>query len=164
MCDERSISPKGVRQIYSRLGDGIMESDPVSDVEFDAQMRQAEERSRRTRQEDPRAISARYERKTRRVVVDLSNGCAFAFPVDLAEGLRTADAEQLEDVEVSSAGFSLHWEALDVDFTVAGLMRGIFGTRRWMAELGRLGGTATSDAKARAARRNGVRGGRPRKA
>jgi len=96
--------------------------------------------------------------------VDLANGCAFTFPVDFVEGLHDADPKQLEEVEVSSAGFSLHWESLDVDFTVAGLMRGIFGTRRWMAELGRMGGSATSEAKARAARRNGLKGGRPRKA
>jgi hypothetical protein len=32
-------------------------------------------------------------------------------------------------------GDGLHWETLDTDFTVAGLLAGVFGTKRWMAEL-----------------------------
>lgn len=48
--------------------------------------------------------------------------------------------------------------ALDVDFTVPGLMAGIFGTRVAMA---RRAGQATSPAKAAAARKNGRKGGRP---
>ena len=51
----------------------------------------------------------------------------------------------------------------DADFTVAGLVAGVFGTRAWMAELGRKGGSVTSEAKAAAVRENGKKGGRPRK-
>ena len=55
----------------------------------------------------------------------------------------------------------LHWEKLDVDFSVPGLVAGIFGTARWMAARA---GRASSPAKAAAARANGAKGGRPRKA
>jgi len=48
---------------------------------------------------------------------------------------------------------------------VPGLLQGTFGTRRWMAgELGAAGGKARSTAKVAAARENGRKGGRPRKA
>jgi hypothetical protein len=47
-----------------------------------------------------------------------------------------------------------------VDISLPGLMNGIFGTRAHMA---RLAGSATSPAKAAAARANGAKGGRPRK-
>lgn len=57
-------------------------------------------------------------------------------------------------------GYGLHWESLDVDFTVPGLLAGMFGTQSWMA---RQGGQARSDAKAAAARANGRKGGRPKK-
>lgn len=43
-------------------------------------------------------------------------------------------------------------------------MNGVFGTRKWMSELARRAGRATSPAKAAAARANGAKGGRPRKA
>src|SRR3954463_9169896 len=39
---------------------------------------------------EPRAASARYDRQLDRVIVDLTNGCTFAFPPRLAQGLETA--------------------------------------------------------------------------
>ena len=52
-------------------------------------------------------------------------------------------------VEVRGAGHGLHWEALDADFTVPGLIMGLFGTRAWMArEQARHAGAAKSPAKA----------------
>jgi hypothetical protein len=111
-------------------------------------------------QYEPRAASARYDRRLDRVVVELTNGCTFAFPPRLAQGLEGASDEELSQVEVLGAGYGLHWEALDADFTVPGLLAGIFGTGAYMA---RRAGRATSPAKAEAARRNGSKGGRPRK-
>jgi hypothetical protein len=57
----------------------------------------------------------------------------------------------------------LDWEELDVQVGVPALMMGIFGTRAWMAEVGRIGGSRTSEAKRRAGRENGKKGGRPKK-
>jgi hypothetical protein len=62
-------------------------------------------------------------------------------------------------------GFNLHWPTLDVDLYVPALVSGIFGTRDWMSkQLARVAGQAKSPAKAAAARANGAKGGRPRKA
>ena len=70
----------------------------------------------------------------------------------------------LGDIQVDGLGFNLHWPALDVDLYVPALIAGIFGTRAWMAsELARVAGRAKSPAKTAAARRNGAKGGRPRK-
>ena len=41
----------------------------------------------------PRAVAARYDRRHDRVIVDLTNGCAFAFPPSLAQELEHATAE-----------------------------------------------------------------------
>ena len=128
----------------------------LTEAEFAA----AEERGRLARATEPRAKAVRYNRRTRRIVVDLVNGCTFAFPPALAQGLDAANDEQLSNVEILGAGYGLHWEALDVDFSVPGLLAGIFGTAAYMA---RRAGQATSASKAEAARRNGARGGRPRK-
>lgn len=82
----------------------------------------------------PRARAARYDRDSGRIVIDLVNGATFSFPAALAQGLERATTEQLEAVEIAGAGFGLHWEALDADLTVEGLLAGRFGSARYMAE------------------------------
>ncbi len=109
---------------------------------------------------EPRAMKARYDQKRGMIIVDLSNQCSFAFPPHLCQGLESATTAQLANIEILGAGFGLHWEVLDVDITVQGLLAGIFGTRAHMA---RNAGRAISPAKAAAARANGAKGGRPRK-
>jgi hypothetical protein len=97
-------------------------------------------------------------------VVDLSNGCSFAFPARLAQGLEDATDAELSSVEILGAGYGLHWEKLDVDLSVPGLLAGLFGTKAYMDRMrASHAGSATSQRKARAARKNGIKGGRPRK-
>jgi hypothetical protein len=127
----------------------------------DAEIAAARARGRAAAAQEPRAARARYDAGSDRVVVDLSNGCTFAFPARLAQGLESATADALAAVEVLPGGYGLHWEALDVDLSLPGLMTGLFGTRAHMA---RLAGRATSPAKAAAARANGAKGGRPKAA
>lgn len=109
----------------------------------------------------PHAVRARYDRRSRRIVIDLTNGSRFAFPPELAQGLSGASPDVLSEIELSGGGYGLHWPSLDVDLSVPGLLAGVFGTARWMAAKA---GRATSPAKAAAARRNGAKGGRPKKA
>jgi Protein of unknown function (DUF2442) len=109
----------------------------------------------------PRALAARYDSDSGHIVVELTTGATFSFPTALVQFLRDAEPDDLAEVEVMGLGFGLGWDRLDVHFTVAGLMNGIFGTRAYMAAQG---GKATSRAKADAARANGKKGGRPRKA
>lgn len=127
----------------------------------DAQIKAATARGREMLETEPRAVSARYDAKANRIVIDLASGATFMFPPRLAEGLADASPEELADIEILGAGFGLHWERLDVDYTVPGLVAGIFGTARWIAARA---GRASSPAKAAAARANGAKGGRPRKA
>ena len=55
----------------------------------DAQIAEARERGRIAQQREPRAVAARYDAKTGRVVVELTNGATFAFPPALVEGSAT---------------------------------------------------------------------------
>ncbi len=82
----------------------------------------------------PRARSARYDRATGRIVVELVNGVTFALPASLAQDLENATPDLLAQVEVLGVGFGLHWEELDVDFSVEGVMAARFGTARYMRE------------------------------
>ena len=130
----------------------------------DADIVAARERGDALALSEPRAAAARYEAATGRVTVDLTNGCVFAFPARALQGLEAARDEDLAQVEVLGSGYGLHWETLDADFTVPGLLMGLFGTRAWMArEQARKAGAARSPDKAAAARENGRKGGRPRR-
>lgn len=129
----------------------------LTDAEIDA----ANERGRIAQTNEPRAASARYDAASGRIVVELTSGATFAFPPALVQRLCDAAPEQLADIEVSPSGYGLHWPQLDEDYSLPGLMSGVFGTGKWMAAKA---GRTTSEAKAAAARANGAKGGRPRKA
>ena len=126
----------------------------------DAQIDAALERGKVARLYEPRGTAARYDRLLDRIIVELTNGCTFAFPPRLAQGLENATEDELAQVELLGAGSGLHWEALDADLSIPDLLVGLFGTKAFMA---RHAGRVTSPAKAAAARANGAKGGRPRK-
>jgi hypothetical protein len=71
---------------------------------------------------EPRAKRARYDRKTGRVVVELTNGCSFAFPARRVQGLEDARDDELAEVAILGLGLGLHWERLDVDLSIPGLL------------------------------------------
>ena len=77
--------------------------------------------------------------------------------------MESAKATDLRRIEITLHGSALRWPTLDVDHYVPALMEGVFGNKRWMGAIGKKGGSVRSAAKAKAARTNGRRGGRPRK-
>jgi hypothetical protein len=110
----------------------------------------------------PIARAARYDSRRGLIVITLEGGCEFAFPTALAEGLADAARSKLSKIQISPNGLGLHWPLLDADLYVPSLIEGAFGSRRWMQQIGRVGGSSRSPIKAKAARANGKRGGRPR--
>jgi len=113
----------------------------------------------------PHAISARYDRKSGRIVIDLSSKLTLSFSPDDVQGLENAKPSQLDEIEISPSGFGIHFPKLDADLYVPGLLEGLLGSRTWMASrLGQAGGQSTSMAKRSASRANGKLGGRPKKA
>ena len=113
----------------------------------------------------PTALSAHYDPSRGKVVVELSSGLEIAFSPQNAQGLEHALPGDLEEIEINSSGLGLHFPRLDADLYIPALANGIFGSKAWTAaRMGAKGGSQTSPAKAAASRKNGNRGGRPRKA
>ena len=94
----------------------------------------ATERANELRSRMPRAVSARYDRHTRCVVVQLSSNLGIFFSPRDAEGLEHATVEELQDVEITPSGYGLHFPQLDADLYVPALLEGMFGSERWMAQ------------------------------
>lgn len=129
----------------------------VSDIEMDA----AFEKAKRNTQE-PVAQTVEHIPGLNLLIVALSNQRRLVLPVEDIQGLGGATHEQIQNYELLGRGTGISFTELDVDLYVPALIEGIYGNRRWMAQLGQRGGQATSQAKRAAARRNGAKGGRPK--
>jgi len=118
----------------------------------------------RQRKAGQRAVSAYYDRDTGRVMMELTSGFVFGFPAKAVPALARASVEQLAAVELSPGGSGLHWDSIDADLSIPGLLLSSIDRSEKLSELARLAGRSKSRAKAAAARVNGAKGGRPRKA
>lgn len=127
----------------------------------DAELEAAGRRGRELEQRTPMAAGVRYDAVSGRLAIDFVNGSTLLVPARQLQDLQDASDADLAEVRLEF-GYGLRWETLDVDFTVAGLMAGIFGTVSFM-EAQRRGGQSRSPAKSAAARENGKKGGRPRR-
>jgi len=142
----------------------------VDESELERQHREAVRRGSEHIARLPKARSARYDKKSRRMVLELRNGVTILVPVDLIQGLQHAEDRSLSDLELVIENTQIHWDKLDVQFYIEDLLRGVFGTPKWMAglreylsEIGAKGGARRSAAKTASSRANGKLGGRPRK-
>lgn len=132
----------------------------LPEEERESEYAEAYARHRYDNRVEPRAVRAWYDAERDLVMFELRNGAVFGFPRRKGQGLEHATPEQLAQVETELwGGEALHWEALDADISVPGIMFDMLNVRGWYAKWL---GSATSEAKAAAARENGKRGGRPR--
>jgi len=111
----------------------------------------------------PAVVSVRYDRRVARIVIALASGLELAFSPKHAQGLENAHPADLLDAEITPSGLGVHFPRLDADLYLPALLEGFLGSKRWMAEIGKVGGTTSTKAKSAAARRNGKLGGRPKK-
>jgi len=115
--------------------------------------------AREADQVEPRAEGATYDPGHGLIVVQLRGGCAFGFPPRQVDGLQGATEDQLSAIRISPSGDGLHWDDLNVDASLTGLLARALNLKEWAP---RIMGQVRSEAKARAARENGLKGGRPR--
>ena len=112
----------------------------------------------------PKAVSARYDRKSGHIVIHLNSKLIVSFSPHDTEGLENSKPSELEEIEISPSGFGIHFPKLDADLYIPSLLEGFLGSRKWMAaRLGQAGGQSRSRAKRAASQANGRLGGRPRK-
>jgi hypothetical protein len=113
---------------------------------------------------DPSAVvDAQYDRELDAIRLVFHGGGSMTIPRRVIPGLERQPASALESLTLSPAGDALLWPALDADVYVPGLVERAFGSRLFAAAAGRRGGQRRTKAKMVAARRNGAKGGRPRK-
>jgi hypothetical protein len=111
---------------------------------------------------EPVLERVRYSPSRDVVALRLSSGALVEIPRLTIKELRNLNHAQLQTLTPDNAGMTLSQRDLDIDIYLPGLFSEVLGVKP-SAVLGRKGGTSRSPAKRRAARRNGRRGGRPKK-
>jgi hypothetical protein len=101
--------------------------------EFNRQISEATRRGNERLNRVPVATAVRYNRRVRKIVIELSNGCTLLVPPELAQELAGAKPGDLAAVRILGPGTSIEWPKLDVQLSVEGLLAGSFGTAAWMA-------------------------------
>ena len=132
----------------------------ATDESFALQNEMAVREAREAEHIEPRADFVSYDASRGMILVEMKNGFVFGFAPERVPGLAGANAEQLSAIRISPSGDGLHWDELNAHLSLGGLVETAFNLREWAP---RYLGQMKSEAKARAARENGLKGGRPRK-
>jgi hypothetical protein len=81
------------------------------------------------------ASSVSFNREHRLLIVVLSNGSRLAIPQEDLQHLADVSVDDAADVSIEMLGSGIHWEKLDLDFSVQGLLKGRRGNPAWMTRL-----------------------------
>jgi len=142
----------------SNSGGNIMAKVPT-----DEHLESAERRGAAKAKHPTALASAMLDEPGKSVRLRFRSGVELAIPVKTMSEISKVPLARLRDVRASLVGDGLIFDEADVAISVPGLVRDVFGDA-FAGALGKIGGRARSEAKARAARKNGSKGGRPRKA
>jgi hypothetical protein len=105
--------------------------------------------------------AARFDTEGDALRLKLRNDVEWIIPRKRIPELRGIRRDQLRRVRIS--GEAIRWDEADVDLSIPGIAIDVLGTAFFSRASGAIRGAVTSKAKAEAARRNGAKGGRPRK-
>jgi hypothetical protein len=87
--------------------------------------------------QEPRAVNVSFDCNNLRVSIDFNNNSNFSFLTSQVEWLANLSPEILAEVTLTPDGKGLQWETPDLDLSIQGLLRGILGSKSWLAERSR---------------------------
>ena len=105
-----------------------------------AQLPVARARDAKDREAGLRASAVRYDRESKRLLLELTNGFLFGVPVATLPHLKKATPAQLADVTLSPEGGAIRFDAIDADYSVPGVGAVAVGSCRSNKGTGARGG------------------------
>lgn len=136
-----------------------------SEAEFEARYRAALKAGAQSQATEPHARAVSFDPETGRVTLTLNNGASIGFDAASVRELADATKAQLAELSLSPSGSTLSLRSLDVDIAVEGLVLSVLGSAGWTAAMrahvNRELARSQSEARRRASRENGKKGGRP---
>jgi hypothetical protein len=130
----------------------------AKNVTTDAEIDVALERAK-PHDNDPLTRTVQYVPLLKILIIGLSNWRRIALPIEAVPELSKATKRVFENWESVGRGTANNFPHIDVALPIDGIIDGLYGTSRWMAELGRKGGSA----KNRGAGEREEGGGGPKK-
>lgn len=125
---------------------------------------EAVERGRQRRSPDLHATGVNYLSAYQMVLVGFADDSAVAFAVKNYPELAALNPDELERLKIGFGGSALCLEEKDLHVSIAGLVSASQALMEMAATVVAVrNGRRSSEAKVRAARENGHKGGRPRK-
>lgn len=128
----------------------------------DAEMERAARESREREKTATKIRAAHYDAARDVIVVELSTGATLMIGRARIAGFAKASPAVLADLAINPGAESLWSQAADDGVLLDQLLEIVAGTEYLKVLGGRISGRKRSPAKAAAARKNGVKGGRPR--
>ena len=105
--------------------------DLTTEADIDAAMERA-----KNEPELPRALSGEYKPDSDVIVLHLDTGRRLVIPREELQGLQNATEAQIAHIEIFG-GLDIAWPDLDLDHYLPSLIKGQFGSDRWMQSLER---------------------------
>ena len=118
----------------------------TKDVTTDADIDVALERAK-PNDNDPLARTVQYVPLLRILIIGLSNGRRIALPIEDVPELSKATKKVLQNCELVGHGTAINFPDIDVALPIDGIIKGVYGKSRQMAELGQKDGGAKTKAE-----------------
>jgi hypothetical protein len=102
-------------------------------TEFERQIKAANRTASESQVTTPKAVSANYDPRMQRIVIELSSRVEISFSPQDAEKLENASPAELDLIKVTASGFGIYFPRLDASLSVPALLAGRLGSDEWMA-------------------------------
>jgi hypothetical protein len=137
--------------------------DPITKQITEADIRRAVAGGRKAAVTEFRASAVRYDPARDLIELALGDAVEVRLKRSLIQEFEGVPVSEMRAMTLSPAGTTLILDQHDVHISVDGLMASLVSPKAIAKLFAARGGKSASTAKQRAARRNGARGGRPRK-
>jgi hypothetical protein len=102
-------------------------------TEFERQLKAANLTTSESQVSAPKAVSASYDPRTQRIVIELSSCVEISFSPKDAEKLENASPAELDPIRITASGFGIYFPRLDAGLRVPALLAGRLGSDEWIA-------------------------------
>jgi hypothetical protein len=117
----------------------------AKDVTTDAEQDGAFERAKF--HDNDLARTVQYVPLLKIIIIGLNNGRRIALPIEDVPALSKATKKALQNCELLGRGTAINFPDIDVALPIDGIIKGVYGKSRRMAELGQKDGRAKTEAE-----------------